>query len=278
MWRWSSGSVVLQRSHRSRDCAALGVAVRSPVGAWARLGERLGSAPREHPHPGDDLGPPPRRDHRVELSAHRRPPPSDRHSQPAGLEQRDRPAAGAARCRRRGPRAAGRTRSRSSRSEACRRRARRRRAAPRTTRTRRRTRAASRRRWRARAPRHRRRARGAHPGTGSLERSTETHRDERSGSDVGSCGPECTTRQFERRLRSRSAPSGVPRRRGAPGSVTPWTSRPARSGACSSSACLIASSSVARDAAQPLQLPCRTSLATPSSIPISSTLPPWDSM
>ena len=53
---------------------------------------------------------------------------------------------------------------------------------------------------------------------------------------------------------------------------------PARSGAASSIASLIASSSVAADAGQPLQWPSRRSRATPSSMPSSSTSPPWDSM
>ena len=44
------------------------------------------------------------------------------------------------------------------------------------------------------------------------------------------------------------------------------------------SACSIASSSVDADAAQPWQRPSSRSRATPSSIPSSSTLPPWDSM
>ncbi len=60
--------------------------------------------------------------------------------------------------------------------------------------------------------------------------------------------------------------------------ATPSTSRCSRSGAASSSACLIASSSVTAEAAQSEQLPRRLMRATPSSSDSSSTLPPWDSM
>ena len=60
--------------------------------------------------------------------------------------------------------------------------------------------------------------------------------------------------------------------------MTPSTSRPSRSGAVSSSARSIASSIVLCDAAQPLHDPSRRSRAMPSSIPSSSTLPPWESM
>ena len=62
------------------------------------------------------------------------------------------------------------------------------------------------------------------------------------------------------------------------GAVTPSTSIPSRSGAASCSACSIASSIVDADAGQPSQEPSSRSRATPSSIPSSSTLPPWDSM
>ncbi len=58
----------------------------------------------------------------------------------------------------------------------------------------------------------------------------------------------------------------------------PSTSMPSRSGAVSSSAVLIASSSVDEEAGQPSQLPSRRIRATPSSRETSSTLPPWDSM
>ncbi len=60
--------------------------------------------------------------------------------------------------------------------------------------------------------------------------------------------------------------------------ATPSTSRPSRSGAASSSACLIASSSVTDDAEQSEQLPRRWIRATPCSSDSSSTLPPCDSM
>ena len=58
----------------------------------------------------------------------------------------------------------------------------------------------------------------------------------------------------------------------------PSTSRPTRSGAASSRACLMASSSVTDEAEQSEQLPRRWIRATPSSSESSSTLPPWDSM
>ena len=65
---------------------------------------------------------------------------------------------------------------------------------------------------------------------------------------------------------------------GSSSSTIPSTSIPSRSGAASSRACRTASSSVDEDARHDLQLPWRRSFATPSSIPSSSTLPPWDSM
>ena len=64
----------------------------------------------------------------------------------------------------------------------------------------------------------------------------------------------------------------------AGGSATPSTSSPRRSGAASISAFLIASSSVAEEAAQPSQLPLSLSVATPPSRLSSCTSPPWDSM
>ncbi len=66
-------------------------------------------------------------------------------------------------------------------------------------------------------------------------------------------------------------------RRGA-ASTTPSTSMPSRSGACSCSAASIACSIVVCDAPQPLHEPESRSDAMPSSIPSSSTSPPWDSM
>ena len=60
--------------------------------------------------------------------------------------------------------------------------------------------------------------------------------------------------------------------------AAPSTSMPRRSGAASRSARSTVSSSVDCEAPQPSQLPCSRSRATPSSIPSSSMLPPWDSM
>ncbi len=70
----------------------------------------------------------------------------------------------------------------------------------------------------------------------------------------------------------------LPERLARGSSITPSTTSPSRSGAASSSACLMASSRVEAEAGQPSQLPSRRMVATPSAIPSSSTLPPWDSM
>src|SRR5262249_2268530 len=60
------------------------------------------------------------------------------------------------------------------------------------------------------------------------------------------------------------------------GAIAPSTSIPSRSGAASSSACSIASSSVEADAGQPSQLPFRRSHAKPFSSETSSTSPPCE--
>ena len=78
-------------------------------------------------------------------------------------------------------------------------------------------------------------------------------------------------------------PAPFPLTMGSPGppavcGATPSTSSPSRSGAASSSACLMASSSVTAEAEQSEQLPRRWMVATPSCSDNSSTLPPWDSM
>ena len=227
---------MLQRSQRSADA--------SPVHPARRPAPDL----RQRPHPRQRLGAAARRHDRVEPLAHtatRIPPASSSGTgvSCSGSPPAARPARG--RSNSTPQRAAAQHRAR---------RARRRAAARRRPRTRPGRRAATRRRSRAAAARRRRRAPAAPPARGSLMPSSGIHR---AGACSGSAAP---GRAPEWTIGSSNVPT-----RGA-GSVTPSTSSPARSGACSSSACLIASSSVARDAAHPLQLPCSASRATPSSI------------
>ena len=104
----------------------------------------------------------------------------------------------------------------------------------------------------------------------------ERERAERPGLDR----PGLLERQPARRARRapRSAAAIASGLRIGFGSATPSTSRPSRSGAASSSASLIASSSVAAEAGQPWQWPTSLRCATPSSSRSSCTSPPCDSM
>ena len=131
------------------------------------------------------------------------------------------------------------------------------------------TRAACRRRWRPRA--------GAPAASRAASVPSATAAAQSSSNHAGGAGAGTSRSAARARLGAEPVTIGS----AAPPIVwgaTPSTSRPSRSGAASSSACLIASSSVTDDAEQSEQLPRRWIRATPFSSESSSTLPPWDSM